>query len=67
MKTLLPDKIDVLFINGHVATMVDNALSIIKKAALAVTGETISWVGKEKNLPQNFKTRCQKIIDCNKG
>ncbi|MBU8848430.1 MAG: imidazolonepropionase, partial [Desulfobacterales bacterium] len=45
----------------------DNGLSIIKKAALAVTGTTISWVGKEKTLPENFKTRCQKVIDCNNG
>ncbi|WP_299978910.1 imidazolonepropionase [Desulfobacula sp.] len=67
METLLPDKIDALFINCHLATMADNALAIIEKAALAVTGKTISWVGKEKNLTENFKTGCPKIIDCNKG
>ena len=67
MKTLRPDKIDVLFINCHVATMADNALSIIDEGALAVTEKIISWVGKEKSLPENFKTRIPKIIDCSKG
>ena len=67
MKTLLPDRIDTLFINCHIAAMTDNALSIIEEAALAVTGATISWVGKEKDLPGNLKPRCQNLIDCNKG
>ncbi|WP_245743069.1 imidazolonepropionase [Desulfobacula phenolica] len=63
----MPDKIDTLFINCHLATMADTALSVIKKGALAVTGKTISWMGKEKDLPKNFKGRCQKIIDCKNG
>ncbi|NOX35050.1 MAG: imidazolonepropionase [Deltaproteobacteria bacterium] len=67
MVTKVPDKIDTLFINCNIATMADNALSIIEKAALAVKGKTISWAGKEKDLPGNFKTRCQKIIDCDNG
>ena len=67
METKLPDKVDTLFINCHLATMADNALSIIKKAALAVTGTSISWVGKKKDLPKNFKTRCQNVINCNNG
>ena len=65
METPLPDKIDTLFINCHLATMAGNALSIIENAALAVTGKTIVRVGKEKDLQKNFKTKCQKIIDCN--
>ncbi len=63
-ETLLPDKIDTLFINCNLATMADNALSIVKDAALAVTEKTISWVGKEKELPSLLKTKCPKIIDC---
>ncbi|MCK5164648.1 MAG: imidazolonepropionase [Desulfobacula sp.] len=66
METPLPDKIDTLFINCHLATMAGNALSIIENAALAVTGKTIVRVGKEKDLQKSVKTRCQKIIDCNK-
>lgn len=64
MKSILPDKIDTLFINCHIATMADHALSIIEKAALAVTGKTISWAGKEKDLPKDFKLKTQKTIDC---
>jgi len=64
MTPLEPDKIDTLFINCHIATMTGNAFSIIAKAALAVTGETISWVGKEMDFPDLLKTKCQKVIDC---
>ncbi|WP_457552313.1 imidazolonepropionase [Desulfobacula sp.] len=64
MKSPLPDKIDTLFINCNLATMTGNALSIIKKAALAVTGKTISWIGREKDLPVHLKTKCQNLIDC---
>ncbi|MCK5696338.1 MAG: imidazolonepropionase [Desulfobacula sp.] len=67
MKPLLPDRIDTLFINCHVATMADNALSIIEKAALTVTGKTISWIGKEKEIPDLLKTKDPKIIDCHNG
>ncbi len=66
MQNLLPDKIDTLFINCNIATMADNNLSIIKNGALAVTGVIISWVGREKNLPDDFKTKSKKTIDCKK-
>ncbi len=66
---LFPEIIDTLFINCHTATMANSGLSIIENAAIAVTGQLISWVGKKKDLPrnlknQNLKTRCQTIIDC---
>ncbi|MCD4719978.1 MAG: imidazolonepropionase [Desulfobacula sp.] len=67
METLLPDKVDTLFINCHVATMADNALSIIKNAALAITGKTISWIGKKKEVPDLLKTKGPKVIDCHNG
>lgn len=66
-ETLLPDKIDTLFINCNLATMADNALSIIKDAALAVTGKTISWIGKEKEISNPLKIKGTKIIDCHFG
>ena len=66
-ETSLPDKIDTLFINCHLATMVDNALSIIENAALAITGKTISWVGKENQMPDQLKIKDPKIIDCHNG
>jgi imidazolonepropionase len=67
MNPSLPDKIDTIFINCHVATMADNESSIIKNAALAVTGTTISWIGQEKDLPNHFKNSCQTFIDCKNG
>ncbi len=67
MTPLESDKIDTLFINCHLATMAGNALAIIEKAALAVTGKTISWIGKEKDLSDHLKTKCQKVIDCKNG
>ena len=67
MTPLEPDKIDTLFINCHLATMTGNAFSIIEKAALAVTGKTISWIGKEKDLSDHLKTKCLNIIDCKNG
>ncbi|MCP4670983.1 MAG: amidohydrolase family protein, partial [Desulfobacula sp.] len=57
MQVLLPDKIDILLINCHIATMANNSLSIIKDAAIAVTGQIISWVGPKKALPRNFQTQ----------
>jgi imidazolonepropionase len=64
MQNLLPEKIDTLFINCNIAAMAPNGLSITKNGAVAVTGHIISWVGKEKNLPDNFKTENKKIIAC---
>jgi len=67
METLLSEKSDTLFVNCHLATMTGNALSIVKNAALSVTGKKISWVGKKKDLPDNYTFRCRKVIDCNNG
>lgn len=64
MGNLLPKTIDTLFIHCRLATMAGSSLSIIENGALAVTGEKISWVGKEKDLPDNYGIRCKKIIDC---
>ena len=63
----LPDKVDTLFINCHLATMTGNSFSIIKDASLAVTGKSISWVGRQKDLPDNLETICQNLIDCKNG
>ena len=58
------DPIDTLFINCQVATMANNGLSIIDDAALAVTGQTIAWVGKKQDLPPEAQTRCHTLVDC---
>lgn len=57
-------RIDTLFINCHIATMADNKLSIIKDGAIGVAKKTIAWVGKQKELPDDFKIECKDIIDC---
>jgi len=67
MGTPLPHNIDTLFIHCHIATMADNALSVIKNGAIAVTGNKISWIGKEKKLPENIKKKCPDIQDCHNG
>ncbi len=64
MENLLPKTIDTLFIHCRLATMAGNGFSIIENGALAVFGEKISWVGLKKDLPDNYHTRCKKIIDC---
>jgi len=67
MEPLLPAKVDTLFINCHVACMTGNALSVIETAALGVTGKTISWIGKRKDLPEQLKADSQTLIDCKNG
>ena len=67
MKHMPPDKIDTLFINCHLATMTGNAFAIIKNASLAVTGKSISWVGRQKDLPENLETICQNLVNCKEG
>lgn len=59
-----PDSIDTLFVNCNIASMADKSLSIIEKAALAVKGETLLWVGKQNDLPQTVKNRCKTTINC---
>lgn len=64
MENPLPKTIDTLFVHCHLATMAGNRLSIIENGALAVSGEKISWVGPKKDLPENYRGRCNNIIDC---
>jgi len=67
MKSLLPDNIDTLFVNCNLATMADGAVSPMEKAALSVTGNRISWIGKKKELPEGVTTRCRTVVDCKNG
>jgi imidazolonepropionase len=64
MKNLLPQTIDTLFTRCRIAAMAGNSLAVIENGALAVSGEKIAWVGKEKDLPQDYGTRCKTIADC---
>ncbi len=67
MKSLLPDNFDTLFVNCNLATMADSAVSPIENAALSVTGNRISWIGKYKDLPEHVSTRCRTVTDCKNG
>ncbi len=62
MEQPIPDKIDTLFTNCHIATMVDASFSNIKDAALMVTDGKVSWVGKKVDLPENLNPTS--TIDC---
>ncbi|MBA3009350.1 MAG: imidazolonepropionase [Proteobacteria bacterium] len=62
--TLFPETADLLFVNCHLATMVNGSLSIVENAALAVTGKKISWIGYQKNLPDSPERLASQIIDC---
>ncbi|MCP3941368.1 MAG: imidazolonepropionase [Desulfobacteraceae bacterium] len=59
-----PRTIDLLFINCHLATMVKGAYTIIKDAALGITGKKISWTGEQTNLPDNPEKLATQVIDC---
>lgn len=67
MKASLPDKMDTLFVNCNLATMRDDAESHVEKAALAVSGKHISWIGKQAALPEGMTTNCRNTIDCHNG
>jgi imidazolonepropionase len=64
MKNLPFETIDTLFTHCHLAAMAGNSLSVIENGALAVSGEKIAWVGREKDLPQDYGTRCKTMVDC---
>jgi imidazolonepropionase len=67
-KTITPGQFpgitDLLFINCHVATMANGSYTIIKNAALSVTGKKISWIGEQANLPDTPEKLASQIIDC---
>jgi imidazolonepropionase len=60
----LPETIDLVFINCHLATMKNGSYSIIKNAALGVTGKKISWIGKGADLPKGIEKKAGRVIDC---
>ncbi len=60
-----PDAVDLLLVNGHVASMADPSLSLIEYGAVAVNGPSIAWVGRDKDLPRGYESRCRTLMDCN--
>ena len=48
-----PTKCDLLIVNGYVLTM-DQSRTIYAPGAIAVTGNTITAVGSEADIVENF-------------
>ncbi|MGO2353689.1 MAG: imidazolonepropionase [Marinomonas foliarum] len=46
-----PMKLDSLWRNAHVATMVNGRYSVIENAAIGVVGGCIAWIGEAHDLP----------------
>jgi len=62
--TRFPRKIDLLFINCHLATMGKGYYGIIKNAVLGVTDKKISWIGEQEGLPDDPEKLASQIVDC---
>ena len=60
----LPDVIDSLWVNVHLATMTQEVpYGAIEDGALAVSGSKIAWVGQRKALPPEIESRACKVHD----
>lgn len=58
----LPQQIDSLWLNCHLATLADNnGYGIIKNGAIAVENERIVWIGPEGQLPADAYQRAKKV------
>ena len=67
-KTVIPDKVDALWLNVHLATMTASGpYGMIKDGAIAVGGNRISWLGKRADLPADYESRVGTIHDGRKG
>ncbi len=63
-KAEFPGTWDLLFINCNLATMAQGNYNIIKNAALGVSQQKISWVGKQEDLPDDPEKLCTRVMDC---
>ena len=48
---------DAIWLNAHLATMVDGAYSVIENGALAVRDGIIAWVGAQADLPSAWQAQ----------
>jgi imidazolonepropionase len=63
-KNQLPDKIDSLWVNLHLATMTQTGpYGMIEDGALALYEGKIDWIGKRNELPADLKSRAAKVYD----
>ena len=62
------EKIDFLWVNTHLATMTQSApYGMIENGALAVSGQKISWIGKQRDMPRAVESNATKVYDGDGG
>ena len=60
----IPDRIDSLWLNVHLATMAKGAsYGAIEDGAIMVSGAKIAWVGERRGLPRGAESRASKVQD----
>lgn len=63
-KNATPQKVDTLWVNVHLATMIESdRYGMVEDGALAIRGGKIAWVGKRTDLPADFESRADKVYD----
>jgi len=59
-------EVHTVWVNVHLATLAtESPYGAVENGALAVIGDKIAWVGKEKDLPTSFKRQPNRFIDGN--
>ncbi len=67
-KNQLPDKIDSLWVNLHLATMTQTGpYGMVQDGALALWEGKIAWIGKRNELPADLESRAAKVYDAQGG
>ena len=61
---LIPDKIDSLWVNVHLATMTETGpYGTVDNGALAISEGKIAWIGKRNELPADLESKTVKVYD----
>jgi imidazolonepropionase len=64
METQIPDKIDSLWVDVHLATMTETGpYGIVENGALAVCDGKIAWVGEINEMPSDLKSKAAQVYD----
>ena len=64
----IPDKIEALWVNIHLATMTETGpYGMVKDGAIAIGGGKIAWLGKRIDLPADFESQAAKVYDGQSG
>ena len=67
-KNVIPEKVDALWLNVHLATMTaGDPYGMVKDGAIAVAGNKIALVGKRADLPVDFESRVGNVHDGGNG